>query len=40
MKRIATANEVAQAMVYLASEDRGFITGTALAIDGGANAGG
>ncbi|HKI15570.1 MAG TPA: SDR family oxidoreductase [Roseiarcus sp.] len=40
MKRIATANEVAQAIVYLASEDAGFITGTALAIDGGANAGG
>jgi NAD(P)-dependent dehydrogenase (short-subunit alcohol dehydrogenase family) len=40
MKRIATADEVAQGIVYLASRDAGFITGTALAIDGGANAGG
>jgi len=40
MKRIATADEVAQGIVYLASRDAGFITGAALAIDGGANAGG
>ena len=40
MKRIGTANEIAKAIQYLASPDAGFITGAALAIDGGATAGG
>ena len=34
--RIATATEVAQAIVWLASPAAGFITGTSIAIDGGA----
>ena len=39
MKRIGTADEVASAILYLASSDAGFVTGAALAIDGGATAG-
>ena len=39
MKRIGTVEEVAAAILYLASDAAGFITGTALAIDGGASAG-
>jgi NAD(P)-dependent dehydrogenase (short-subunit alcohol dehydrogenase family) len=39
MKRIGTADEVAKAILYLASSDAGFVTGAALAIDGGATAG-
>ena len=39
LKRIGTPEEVAKAIVYLASPDAGFITGAALAIDGGATAG-
>ncbi|TMB62960.1 MAG: SDR family oxidoreductase, partial [Chloroflexi bacterium] len=30
-----TAEEVAQAALYLASDDAAFVTGTALVIDGG-----
>ncbi|MGH9617111.1 MAG: SDR family NAD(P)-dependent oxidoreductase [Acidobacteriaceae bacterium] len=33
--RLGTAEEVAQAALYLVSEDAGFITGTAFQIDGG-----
>ncbi len=40
LKRIGTAAEVAQAILYLASDDARFVTGAALAIDGGATAGG
>ncbi len=40
MKRVATAEEVAKAILYLASPDAGFITGAALPIDGGVTAGG
>ena len=39
MCRIATPDEVAAAIVYLASGDAGFITGAALPIDGGKVAG-
>jgi NAD(P)-dependent dehydrogenase (short-subunit alcohol dehydrogenase family) len=40
MKRVATADEVAKAILYLASPDAGFVTGAALPIDGGVTAGG
>jgi NAD(P)-dependent dehydrogenase (short-subunit alcohol dehydrogenase family) len=33
--RLGTAEEIAAAIVYLASPDAGYVTGTALAIDGG-----
>jgi NAD(P)-dependent dehydrogenase (short-subunit alcohol dehydrogenase family) len=39
LKRIGTVEEVAAAILYLASDAAGFVTGTALAIDGGASAG-
>ncbi len=39
MARVATAEEVAQSILYLASADAGFITGAALPIDGGGTAG-
>lgn len=39
MGRIATPDEVANAIVYLASSDASFITGAALPIDGGETAG-
>ena len=39
MKRIASPEEVAASIVYLASEDAGFVTGAALPIDGGSTAG-
>ncbi|MBN2874046.1 MAG: SDR family oxidoreductase [Spirochaetales bacterium] len=38
MNRIATPEEVARAVVYLASDDASFITGVALAVDGGRSA--
>lgn len=37
--RIATADEVATAIEYLASPDAAFVTGTALSVDGGLTAG-
>jgi len=37
--RIATADEVGRVILFLASEDAGFITGTALPVDGGITAG-
>lgn len=36
LKRFATTGEVAQAVVYLASEEAAYITGSCLTIDGGA----
>ena len=35
MRRMATETEVATAVLWLCSEEAGFITGTALAVDGG-----
>ena len=39
LKRIATPPEISHAVLYLASSDARFVTGTALAIDGGSTAG-
>jgi len=39
IKRWGTPEEVAYAVLYLASDEAGFVTGTALPIDGGATAG-
>ena len=39
MQRMATVNEIATAILYLASNDAGFITGSALQIEGGSTAG-
>ena len=38
MKRIGTPEEIAAAILYLASDQAGFVTGEALTIDGGATA--
>jgi NAD(P)-dependent dehydrogenase (short-subunit alcohol dehydrogenase family) len=35
MKRLGTADEIAQAFMFLASEESSFITGTCLEVDGG-----
>ncbi len=39
LKRIATPAEIAQSVLYLASYEARFVTGTTLAIDGGSTAG-
>jgi NAD(P)-dependent dehydrogenase (short-subunit alcohol dehydrogenase family) len=39
LKRVATPEEIAKAITYLASHDARFITGVALPIDGGISAG-
>ncbi len=39
LKRVATPEEIAKAIVYLASYDARFITGVALPMDGGLSAG-
>lgn len=39
MQRMAEADEIAKAIVYLASSDAGFVTGATLQIDGGTTAG-
>ncbi len=39
LKRVATPEEIAKAIAYLASHDARFITGAALPIDGGISAG-
>ncbi|PMR68868.1 SDR family oxidoreductase [Halomonas heilongjiangensis] len=35
LKRMATPEEIARAALYLASDDAGFVTGTAMLVDGG-----
>lgn len=35
MKRAATADEIARGILFLASDDASFMTGTALSVDGG-----
>ena len=39
LKRVATSEEIAKAITYLASHDARFITGVALPLDGGISAG-
>jgi len=39
LKRIASTQEIAHAVLYLASPEARFITGASLAIDGGSTAG-
>ena len=39
MKRMATPEEIASSVLYLASSESEFITGSALQIDGGSTAG-
>jgi NAD(P)-dependent dehydrogenase (short-subunit alcohol dehydrogenase family) len=35
MGRLGTAEEVAQAALYLVSDEAAFVTGTVLSVDGG-----
>jgi 3-oxoacyl-[acyl-carrier protein] reductase len=35
MKRMGTADEVARAVLFLASDGAAFVTGTVLSVDGG-----
>lgn len=37
LKRVATPEEVARSVLYLASDDSSFVTGTAVLVDGGAS---
>ena len=39
MKRMATPEEIASSVLYLASAEAGFVTGSSLQIDGGSTAG-
>jgi len=39
MKRIAIADEIATAILYFASDDASFVTGSTLQIQGGSMAG-
>ena len=35
MNRLGTADEIASAILYLASDEAGYATGAVLAVDGG-----
>jgi len=35
LKRVATPEELARSVLYLASEDASFVTGSAMLVDGG-----
>ena len=35
LKRVATPEEIAHSVLYLASDDSSFVTGTASLVDGG-----
>ncbi len=37
LKRVATPEELARSVLYLASDDSAFVTGTAALVDGGAS---
>ena len=37
LKRVATPEELARSVLYLASDDAAFVTGTASLVDGGAS---
>jgi NAD(P)-dependent dehydrogenase (short-subunit alcohol dehydrogenase family) len=37
LKRVATPEELARAVLFLASSDASFMTGTAFLVDGGAS---
>jgi NAD(P)-dependent dehydrogenase (short-subunit alcohol dehydrogenase family) len=37
LKRVATPDELARSVLYLASDDSAFVTGTASLVDGGAS---
>jgi NAD(P)-dependent dehydrogenase (short-subunit alcohol dehydrogenase family) len=37
LKRVATPDELARTVLFLASDDSAFVTGTATLVDGGAS---
>jgi NAD(P)-dependent dehydrogenase (short-subunit alcohol dehydrogenase family) len=37
LKRVATPEELAKSVLYLASDESSFVTGTAALVDGGAS---